>query len=57
MDDEGEMIELDADQLQQLIYQYERRRDGLDPGEPILDDNGVPFELNDEEYEAALEQL
>ena len=43
--------------LEALVLQFERVRDGLDPGPPILDNHGVEIRLSAEEYEQAVEQL
>ncbi len=54
---EDQTIEIGAEQLEALLRQHERRQRGEDPGEPILDENGDPIELTDEEYQEALAQF
>lgn len=56
-DGEDHTIEIGAEQLEALLRQHERRMRGEDPGEPILDENGDPIELTDEEYQQALAQF
>ena len=52
-DDEENMLEIDENQLRDLIIQFEQEQRGI-PTEPILNENGEPIKLNQEEYEAAL---
>ena len=54
-EDDGEVIEIGQDQLEALLLRYQAKKRGEDPGPPILDENGEPIELTDQEAEIALQ--
>lgn len=56
-DDEENVIEIGPEQLEALLWRYQAKQRGEEPGEPILDSNGNIIELTDEEAEQALAQL
>ena len=56
-DQEEDCIEVEQEMLEALVLQFERVRDGLDPGPPIRDEHGNEIRLSAAEYEQAIEQL